>query len=295
MCCQSLQLTETQRDEQAHLVERRVDTERRLAGQASQLLSAVQGAAADLRGVHDKLDRKRSLEQRNDAVGRQFHAQFQADIDGLESALQEAFQSQRAFCTQVGDSLGADLEQRTQETSSITGLLTALLASQTEQLARLEQTAQTEADSQSGWTGAQLAAAAARRQAQAAALSGLRRLLAACAEAVLARLAQLDSDSELRQAELRRWLQQHDAGLRATLDELRELVRQRGLQARLEAEERTAALEAENRRLQQRLAQRSATIEVRAEATRLVPTGALLPTCHERLEGSAHKSRNVFL
>ena len=260
---QSLELTETARDEQSHLVERRTDTERRLAGQASQLLSAVQGAAADLRGVHDKLDRKRSLEQRNDAAGRQFHTQFQTDMAGLESALDAAFQSQRTFCTEMHESLGADAERSREDVAALTSLLSALLGSQTEQLRELEAHAQSEAAGQHGWIGAQLAAVAARRQAQADTQTVLQRQLAAGAEAVLARLAQLESGAEQRQAELRRWLQQHDAGLRDTLAELRQMVRQRERQLRLEAEERTAALEAENQRLIERQANLTGQIQVR--------------------------------
>ena len=66
--------------------------------------------------------------------------------------------------------------------------------------------------------------------------------------------------------------------------------RVQGAAADCQIEELTAALDAENRRLQQRLAQRSATIEVRAGVTRLVPAGGLLlPTGHDRLEGSAHE------
>ncbi|XP_037089188.1 kinesin-like protein KLP2, partial [Pollicipes pollicipes] len=42
---ESLQQTQAQRDEQSHLVERRAETERRLAGQAQQLLATVEGAA----------------------------------------------------------------------------------------------------------------------------------------------------------------------------------------------------------------------------------------------------------
>ncbi|KAF0302525.1 Kinesin-like protein KIF11 [Amphibalanus amphitrite] len=258
---ETLQLTETERDEQSHLVERRADTERRLAGQASQLLSAVKGAASDLRGVHDKLDRKRTLEQRNETVGRQFQDQFQADMRGLEAALEAAFETQRAFCTQEHDSLGADLEARKKETASLTSLLSELLGSQTEQLRELEVHAQSEAAGQHSWIGAQLEAVSARRQAQTDTQSELRRRLAAGAEAVLARLAQLDASAEQRQAELRRWLQQHDAGLRAVLDELAELVRRREQQARQEAEERAAALEAENKRLVERQAQQTAYIE----------------------------------
>ena len=62
-----------------------------------------------------------------------------------------------------------------------------------------------------------------------------------------------------------------------------------GAAADCQTGELTAALEPETRRLRQRLAQRAAAIEVRAGMTWLVPAGGLLlPTGHDRLEGSAH-------
>ena len=260
---QPLQPTDpAQRDGQSHLPAQQDEAERRLAGD-DQPLSAADRPQSDPQAEDGPGGRRRSLERRNEVVGRQFHAQFQTDMARLESALETAFQMQRAFCTQMYANLGAAVERRKHEVASLTNLLSALLGSQTEQLRELEAHAQSEAAGQHGWIGAQLAAVAARRQAQADTQTVLQRQLAAGAEAVLARLAQLESGAEQRQAELRRWLQQHDAGLRDTLAELRQMVRQRERQLRLEAEERTAALEAENQRLIDRQANLTGRIEVR--------------------------------
>ncbi|XP_043219097.1 paramyosin-like [Amphibalanus amphitrite] len=247
-------------DERSPLSAQQDQGERRLAAD-DQPPSDTERPQSDPQAEDGPAGRRTPLGRRNELVGRQFHAQFQTDMARLESALENAFQMQRAFCTQMYANLGAAVERRKHEVASLTSLLSALLGSQTEQLRELEAHAQSEAAGQHSWIGAQLAAIAARRQAQADTLSVLQRQLAAGAEAVLARLAQLDASAEQRQAELRRWLQQHDAGLRAVLDELAELVRRREQQARQEAEERAAALEAENRRLVDRQANLTGRIE----------------------------------
>jgi len=54
-----LQLTEREKEEQCHLVEKHISTEKQLLSQAQKLLDVADTATIDVNKLHDKISHKR--------------------------------------------------------------------------------------------------------------------------------------------------------------------------------------------------------------------------------------------
>lgn len=55
----------------------------------SQLLETVESASSDVYGLHDKIDRKKKVEQHNEETGDSFQQRFQAEVVGMQEKLTE--------------------------------------------------------------------------------------------------------------------------------------------------------------------------------------------------------------
>ncbi|MFT7807279.1 kinesin-like protein KIF11 [Arapaima gigas] len=86
---QDLQHTRLRLSEEEFLVSELESTESKLYGAAGQLLSTVKVSTQDVTGLHEKLDRKKAVEQHNTAVQQNFAEQMQMSFDQMQTSVEE--------------------------------------------------------------------------------------------------------------------------------------------------------------------------------------------------------------
>ena len=73
-------------------------------------MSTVQSTISDVHGLHDKLDRKRTVERHNEQCQTEFQGAFNSEINRLEQELQAFVQAQRGFHTDRTHKIGRQLK-----------------------------------------------------------------------------------------------------------------------------------------------------------------------------------------
>ena len=73
-------------------------------------MSTVQSTISDVHGLHDKLDRKRTVERHNEQCQTEFQGAFNSEINRLEQELQAFVQAQRGFHTDRTQKIGRQLK-----------------------------------------------------------------------------------------------------------------------------------------------------------------------------------------
>lgn len=101
-----LKETELDRDVQKHLVDKHAVTERVLSKQAQALLKVAETATNDTYKLHDKINRKKRVEEENDNLGQQFRKNISQRFETIEQDLsfyaQELVQFHLSMKEQVG-------------------------------------------------------------------------------------------------------------------------------------------------------------------------------------------------
>ncbi|KAJ9592833.1 hypothetical protein L9F63_015524, partial [Diploptera punctata] len=124
--------------EKVHLIERHLQTEHVLTQQAQSLLSVADIATVDTHRLHDKLARKRSVENINDDVTRDFHASFVQNVAHMQDSLNRFTQDDIKFCSGLQTNLGERLEKRSVELASLSNEMSSFVESQTQLIQYLE-------------------------------------------------------------------------------------------------------------------------------------------------------------
>ncbi|XP_026671284.1 kinesin-like protein Klp61F [Ceratina calcarata] len=79
-----LLMTEQEREEQEHLVEKHAATENVLYSQVQEVLNVADTATTDVQKLHDKIYRKMQIQQQNSRLGQQFKANINERLKAIE-------------------------------------------------------------------------------------------------------------------------------------------------------------------------------------------------------------------
>ncbi|XP_023709668.1 kinesin-like protein Klp61F isoform X3 [Cryptotermes secundus] len=116
--------------EKEHLIEKHMHTERILTTQARSILAVADMASSDVEKLHDKLARKRSVEDVNQEVSQEFHLAFVQNVAYMEDNLNRFIQDLTKFCSGLQTNLGERLEKRSTELSSLSNEISSLVDNQ---------------------------------------------------------------------------------------------------------------------------------------------------------------------
>ncbi|XP_011138995.1 kinesin-like protein Klp61F isoform X2 [Harpegnathos saltator] len=105
-----LQMTEREKEEQSHLVEKHVSTEKQLFSQAQALLTVADAVTVDVNKLHDKISHKRQLEQENEHLGHQFRCNTAKQFQEVENNLSFYTQEFRQFCDSRKNEIDAQVK-----------------------------------------------------------------------------------------------------------------------------------------------------------------------------------------
>ncbi|XP_054153934.1 kinesin-like protein KIF11 [Oppia nitens] len=133
----NLRQTRRDRDEQKHLVEVHVNSEKLLTTQAKQLLDVTEQTTCDVNKLHNKVDRQKTVETKNFSKANEFQAKFLDDMNLLEELVS-------ITTTSYNDSLEEMLTSINEKTNTAQDIVTdthskvtALTNSMTEHKSRL--------------------------------------------------------------------------------------------------------------------------------------------------------------
>ncbi|XP_071448813.1 kinesin-like protein Klp61F [Hetaerina americana] len=116
--------TELQKVLQEHLVNYHEDKQRLLNEQASTIMKAADVSSLDAARLHDKLSRKRSIEEGNKNRGEQFRDKFRRNVSHMEDSLEQMVLEHSQFCANLRTNLGDLQEQKTSELTVMSEHLT---------------------------------------------------------------------------------------------------------------------------------------------------------------------------
>ncbi|XP_043277605.1 kinesin-like protein Klp61F isoform X2 [Venturia canescens] len=101
--------TQYDRDIQKHLVEKHVNTEKILYSQAKTLLKVADIATDDTYKLHDKIFRKKRVEEENENLGQQFRKNISDSFENIEQDLSIYTRDLVQFCLSMKDQLHAQV------------------------------------------------------------------------------------------------------------------------------------------------------------------------------------------
>jgi len=107
---QNLNWTIQDRDEHKELVEKHLESEDALYGQATSLLETVEETVSDTNYLHQSLNRNKNLQRENLDASQEFRMKAQEKLDGLGVGLKEQNVLQNKFNTDLVDELGKTKE-----------------------------------------------------------------------------------------------------------------------------------------------------------------------------------------
>ncbi|XP_076102450.1 kinesin-like protein KIF11 [Mytilus galloprovincialis] len=129
--------TKQDRDEQQHLVGKHVEAEENLFNEAKQLLDTVESTSSDVYGLHDKIDRKKKVEQHNEETQVSFQNRFQTEVSSMQDKLTEFVSLQKTSYNSLMDQSKNLLQKRQEEVSTLCSHIADLhsnITSHTEEL-----------------------------------------------------------------------------------------------------------------------------------------------------------------
>ncbi|CAN8216238.1 unnamed protein product [Coccothraustes coccothraustes] len=124
-----LQETKVQLAEEEYVVSVLENTEQKLHGTASQLLSTVEETTRDVSGLHAKLDRKRAVDQYNAVVQNTFAGQINASFSKIKDSITENSLKQQQMLTYYTNFIGDLLSTSTSTADILASVVSASFAS----------------------------------------------------------------------------------------------------------------------------------------------------------------------
>ncbi|XP_067210795.1 kinesin-like protein Klp61F [Linepithema humile] len=114
-----LQMTEREKEEQCHLVEKHASTEKQLLSQAQTLLNIADTATTDVNKLHDKISHKRQLEQENEHLSHQFRSNIAKQFQDVENNVATRTQECLQFYTSLKNDNDTRMELFKKDTCSM--------------------------------------------------------------------------------------------------------------------------------------------------------------------------------
>ncbi|XP_072752468.1 kinesin-like protein Klp61F isoform X2 [Anoplolepis gracilipes] len=105
-----LEMTEREKEEQCHLVEKHVSTEKQLSAQAQILLNVADTVTTDVNKLQDKISYKRQLEQENEHLGHQFRCNMAKQFQDMENNIALYSQNFLQFCTSMKSEIDSQVK-----------------------------------------------------------------------------------------------------------------------------------------------------------------------------------------
>ncbi|KYN09726.1 hypothetical protein ALC57_18247 [Trachymyrmex cornetzi] len=107
-----LEMTERKKEEQCHLVEKHVSTEKQLLSQAQKLLDVADAATIDVNKLQDKISYKRQLEQENEHISHQFRSNISKQFQDMENDVTANTREFIDFCTSTNSNIDIFIDSR---------------------------------------------------------------------------------------------------------------------------------------------------------------------------------------
>lgn len=138
-CTQKL-LTDTaqDRDEQKHLVGKHQDTEAKLQTEGYSLIEVADITTTDITKLQDKLDRKRTVENKNEDIVAEFQQSYSDNVDTMKEQMTNFIAQKQQSLTSINESMGSSIEKFKVEVTSITDKLSTFTQDQVELLNQLQ-------------------------------------------------------------------------------------------------------------------------------------------------------------
>ncbi|EZA46701.1 Bipolar kinesin, partial [Ooceraea biroi] len=114
-----LKMTEREKEEQCHLVEKHVSTEEELLSQAQTLLNIADTTASDVHKLHDKILRKRQLEQENEHLSHHFRSNVARQFQDMENSVKTHTQNFLQFCALLKNNIDVQMKQFKEDTDAM--------------------------------------------------------------------------------------------------------------------------------------------------------------------------------
>ncbi|NWZ22268.1 KIF11 protein, partial [Asarcornis scutulata] len=124
-----LQETKVQLAEEEYVVSVLEDTEQKLHGTASKLLSTVEETTKDVSGLHAKLDRKKAIDQHNAIVQNTFAGQMTDLFNKIQNSITENSLKQQQMLTSYTNFIGDILSTSSSAANILASVVSASLAS----------------------------------------------------------------------------------------------------------------------------------------------------------------------
>ncbi|NXI88209.1 KIF11 protein, partial [Rhipidura dahli] len=124
-----LQETKIQLAEEEYVVSVLENTEEKLHGTASQLLSTVEETTRDVSGLHAKLDRKKAVDQHNAVVHNTFAGQMNALFSKIQESITENSLKQQQMLTSYTNFIGDLLSTSSSTADILASVVSASFAS----------------------------------------------------------------------------------------------------------------------------------------------------------------------
>ncbi|XP_018317683.1 kinesin-like protein Klp61F [Mycetomoellerius zeteki] len=105
-----LQMTEREKEEQCHIVEKHVSAEKQLLSQAQTLLDVADAATIDVNKLQDKIYYKRQLEQENEHISHQFRSNISKQFQDMENNVTVNTRGFIDFCTSMNSNIDSQME-----------------------------------------------------------------------------------------------------------------------------------------------------------------------------------------
>ncbi|KAH0953690.1 hypothetical protein HN011_005552 [Eciton burchellii] len=114
-----LKMTEREKEEQCHLVEKHVSTEKELLSQAQTLLNIADTTTVDVQKLHDKISYKKQLEQENKHLSHQFRCNIARQFEDMENNVKTYTQNFLQFCTLFKNDIDMQMKHFKEDTDSM--------------------------------------------------------------------------------------------------------------------------------------------------------------------------------
>ncbi|RLU25689.1 hypothetical protein DMN91_001846 [Ooceraea biroi] len=114
-----LKMTEREKEEQCHLVEKHVSTEEELLSQAQTLLNIADTTTSDVHKLHDKILRKRQLEQENEHLSHHFRSNVARQFQDMENSVKTHTQNFLQFCALLKNNIDVQMKQFKEDTDAM--------------------------------------------------------------------------------------------------------------------------------------------------------------------------------
>jgi len=125
-----LRKTASDKEVQKHLVEKHVETESKLKDQAKTLMDTADSSSKDLKHLHDKLDRMKTVDDANSLSKEEFNETFQIAVKDIVDNLDNYGTGHEDDCASIQRQLGRQFQRRTESLSGIRDTLKTLLKDQ---------------------------------------------------------------------------------------------------------------------------------------------------------------------